>query len=67
MNILEVEESFRIMFMPNGRNDHVTTFSLYFPLTVFRFSINLSSLALASKAKLILYSSHLCTNFFKKT
>ena len=57
----------RITFTANGRNDHVTMFTLYLPLVVFSFSAKLSSFALASKVRIILHYSHPCTNFFKKT
>ena len=43
----------RISFRPKGRNDHVTMFILHLPLAVFSFSVKLSSLGLASKAKII--------------
>ena len=36
----------------NGRDDHVTTFILHLPLTVFSFSVKLSSFVLASKVSL---------------
>ena len=55
------------MFMANGRNDHVTMFILHLPLAVFSFSVKLRNFALASKARIILYYSHLCTLYFKKT
>ena len=53
----------RITFTANGRNDHVTMFILHLPLTVFSFSVKSSSLALASKVRIILHYSCLCTNF----
>ena len=55
----------RMTFTANGRDDHVTMFSLYLPLAVFRyiFLIKLSSFALASKDRFILHSPHLCTHF----
>ena len=37
-------------------------FAIYLLLTVFSFSVKLSSFALASKAKIILHNSHLCTH-----
>ena len=46
----------------NGRNDHVTMFTIYLPLAVFGFSIKLSSFASSSKARIILHYSHLGTN-----
>ena len=42
-------------------------FTLYLPCAVFSFEVELSSFALASKARIILYYSHLCTNLMKKT
>ena len=47
--------------------DHVTMFILFLPLAVFSFSVKSSSLALASKARISLHYSHLCTFYFKKT
>ena len=41
---------FRITFTANGRNDHVTVFTLYLPCTaVFSFVVELSSFALFSR------------------
>ena len=34
--------------MANGRNDHVTVFTLYLPCAVFRFVVELNSFALFS-------------------
>ena len=51
----------------NDKNGQVTMFTLYLPLSVFSFLVKLSSFALASKVRIILHYSHLCTNFFKKT
>ena len=42
-------------------------FILYLPLAVFSFSVKSSSFALASKARISLHYSHLCTLYFKKT
>ena len=53
----------RITFTANGRNDHVIMFILHLPLTVFSFSVKSSRLALASKVRIILHYSCLCTNF----
>ena len=53
--------------MANVRYDHVTMFILYLLIAVFSFSVKSSSLALASKAKISLHYSHLCTLYFKKT
>ena len=44
-----------------------TMYILHFPFAVFSFSVKLSSLALASKVRIILHYSHLCIHFFKKT
>ena len=52
-------ERFRISFTSNGRNDHVTVFTLYLPCIVFSFVVELSSFAL--------FSPTVCTNFIKKT
>ena len=41
-------ESFRIMFMANGGNEHVTMFTLYLPLADFSSLMRLSSFELAS-------------------
>ena len=41
-------ERFRISFMANGRNDHVTVFTLYLPYAVISFVVELSSFALFS-------------------
>ena len=49
------------------RYDHVTMFTLYLPLAVSSFSVKSSSFALASKARISLHFSHLCTLYFKKT
>ena len=54
-------------FAANVRYDHVTMFILYLPLAVFSFSVKSSSFALASKARISLHYSHLCTLYFKKT
>ena len=51
----------------NVRNDHVAMFILYLPLAVFSFSVKSSSFALASKARISLHCSHLCTLYSKKT
>ena len=61
-----LSERFRITFTANGRNDHVTMFTLHLPLAVFSLSVKLSSFALASKVRIILHYSNLCTNYFKK-
>ena len=37
------------------RNDHLTMFIIHFSLAVFSFSVNLSSLELASKARIVLH------------
>ena len=43
---------FRITFTANGRNDHVTVFTLYLPCTaVFSFVVELSSFAFSRKHK----------------
>lgn len=39
----------------------MTMFTMYSPLSVFRFSVKLSSFALASKARIVLHYSHLCS------
>ena len=44
----------------------MTMFILHLPLAVFSFSVKLSSFALASKVRIILRYSHLCTNCFKE-
>ena len=46
-------------FTANVRYDHVTKFIQYLPLDVFSFSVNPSSLALTSKARInfLLFSS----------
>ena len=36
-------ERFRISFTANGRNDHVTVFTLYLPCAVFSFVVELNS------------------------
>ena len=41
-------ERFRITFMANGKNDHVTVFTLYLPCAVFSFVVELSSFVLFS-------------------
>ena len=56
-----------ITLTANGRNDHVTMFTLYLPLAVFSFSVKLSSFALVSKDRIILHYSHLCFFFFQET
>ena len=56
----------RITVKANGRNDHVTMFTVYLPLAVFTFSVKLSSFGLASKARIILYYSHLCTKILQE-
>ena len=53
--------------LANGRIDHITMFTLYLPFAVFRFSVKLSSFALASKVRIIVRYSHLCNNIIKKT
>ena len=53
--------------MANGGIDHMTMFTVYLPLAVFRFSVKVSSFALASKVRIIVRYSHLCTNIVKKT
>ena len=63
---MQVLEVFRIMFKANG-NDHVIMFILLLPLAVFSFLAKFGSFALASKARITLHYSHLCTHFFKKT
>ena len=60
-------ERFTVAFTANGRNDHVTMFTLHLPLAVFSFSEKLSSFAFASKGRIILHYSYLCTHFFKTT
>ena len=55
------------MFTANGRNDHVTMFTLYLPLAVFSLSAKLSTFVLASKARIILHYSYLRIHIFKKT
>ena len=52
-------ERFQITFTANGRNDHVTMFTLYLPLAVFSFSVKSSSFVLASKVRIVfaLFSS----------
>ena len=50
------------MLTANGRNDHVTMFSLHLPLAVISFTVKLSSFVLVSKARIILHYSHLCTH-----
>ena len=57
------------MFAANVRNDHLPMFNFHLLLAVFSFSVDLSSLAVASKVRIILnYSSlYMYTNFFKKT
>ena len=57
----EIIGRLRITFTANVRNDHLTMFILYLPLSVSNFLVKLSSFALASKVRII------CTNFFKKT
>ena len=59
-------ERFRITFTANGKNDHVTLLTLSLALAVFSFIVKLSCLGLASKVRIILHYSHLCTNFVKK-
>ena len=54
-------------FTANGRNDHVTLLVLHLQLAVFSFLVKLRSFALASKARIILHYSHLCSHFYKKT
>ena len=64
IRVLQQLERFKITFTANGRNDHVTMFILNLSLAVFSFSVKLSSLALASKVRIVLHYSHLCTHFF---
>ena len=64
---LRIIERLRMTFTANVRYDHVTMFILYLPLAVFSFSVKSSSFALASKARISLHYSHLCTLYFKKT
>ena len=49
----ETEERFRTKFTANGRNDHVTIFTLHFPVAVLSFLAKSSSFAYF----------HLCTFF----
>ena len=44
----------------------MTTWPCIFLLDVFSSSVKLSSFALASKARIILHNSHLCTIFSRK-
>ena len=53
--------------MSKVRYDHVTMFILCLPLAVFSFSVKSSSFVLASKARISLHYSHVCTLYFKKT
>ena len=53
-------QRFRITFTANARNDHVIMFTLSLPLAV----VQLGSFALASKARIILHYSRLCTKNF---
>ena len=57
---------FRVGFTANGRNDHMTTFTLHLPLAVFSFLVKLSSFVSTSKARIILLYSHPCTHFFQE-
>ena len=50
-----------------NRNDSVVMFALHLLLAVFSLSEKLRSFASASKARIILHYSHLCTLIFKKT
>ena len=47
----------------NGRDNHVSMFIFRLLLAVFSFSEKLSSFALASKVRIILHCSRVCTHF----